>query len=343
MSPKSSLSTPSAPVDRSSAAAEFAAWLAKYGPVERAIIEARERRLANAARRREDRAYAFGSLCEATEGLAVAWRRAGSSAAEMLAWADGDLWTLQCLLPFLRRGATLAADVLRHRAKRPLYYAAENARRRRLAAERRRIRRRTTLNPCPTREAILDAWIHVRESKEALVRFGSLVEDLECYVDNSLLRDEDGEIVGRRAGIKGWLRENIPALALRYTTVMRYKAAARKARQIAGIADPVPATALLEDAPAEPDSGARADADGLARARAAWRTAMEGVPDVATQVLARIEELVAPGRGMPPGRAETDPVGVGGGDGNEITVRTKSFVVQRPWGAIGAVRVRRRR
>ena len=83
-----------------------------------------------------------------------------------------------------------------------------------------------------------------RRSHEDAIRFGSLIEDLERYVDNSLCRDEDGVIVGRRPGGKGWLREYIPALALRYTTVMRYKVAAKKFKEIAGLRDPTPAAAI---------------------------------------------------------------------------------------------------
>ena len=78
-----------------------------------------------------------------------------------------------------------------------------------------------------------------------------MVHDLECYVDNSLLRDESGAIVGRRGGVKAWLQENVPALHVRYTTVMRYKAMARKLMQATGLADPVPAAAVL----AEPTQG----------------------------------------------------------------------------------------
>ena len=60
-----------------------------------------------------------------------------------------------------------------------------------------------------------------------------MMQDLECYVDNSLLRNDTGAIVGRRGGVKAWLQENIPALYVRYTTVMRYKAMAKKLRQVA--------------------------------------------------------------------------------------------------------------
>jgi hypothetical protein len=105
-----------------------------------------------------------------------------------------------------------------------------------------------TLNRCPTREEILDAWVKVKESNEALLRFGSLMEDLECYVDNSLRRTDDGVIVGRRSGIKGWLQMEIPALYLKYTTVMAYKAAAKRMRQVLGISDPLPLSAVLGDA-----------------------------------------------------------------------------------------------
>ena len=234
---------------------ELAAWLAKYAPVECAIIEARERRLRSRARLRAEKARRFGDLCEASEGLATVWRRRGFPAGEMLNWAGGDRFTLWAMAPFLRRRATEEVNALRRHLVRPLYYEQENARRRALAAERRRVRKRKTENPCPTREAILDAWTHAREGREAMLRFGSLLEDLACYVDHGL-RLAGGRIIGRAPGIKGWLRENIPALALRYTTVMRYKAAAKKLRQVVELPDPIPVAAVLDGAGAPEGAGA---------------------------------------------------------------------------------------
>ena len=332
--------TPDGPAARSPAD-ELAAWLAKYGPVERAILEARERRLRNRAARRAGKARRFGDLCEASEGLAVAWRRRGFPAGEMLDWAGGDRLALWAAAPFLRRCATEEVNALRRRLVRPLYYGRENARRRALAAERRRVRRRRTESPCPTREAILDAWTHAREGREAMLRFGSLLEDLACYVDHGL-RLAGGRIVGRAPGIKGWLRENVPALALRYATVMRYKAAAKKLRQVVELPDPIPVAAVLDGAGAkegagagngtgtvngtgaregmEPKEGTRdygaeksqgSDAGearsapgksgieretAILRARGVYLEAMEGVPDVVTRVLERIDALLDPWR-----------------------------------------------
>ena len=325
---------PDGPAARSPAG-ELAAWLAKYGPVERAILEARERRLRNRAARRAGKARRFGDLCEASEGLAVAWRRRGFPAGEMLDWAGGDRLALWAVAPFLRRCATEEVNALRRRLVRPLYYEQENARRRALAAERRRVLRRRTESPCPTREAILDAWTHAREGREAMLRFGSLLEDLACYVDHRL-RLAGGRIVGRAPGIKGWLRENVPALALRYTTVMRYKAAAKKLRQVVELPDPIPVAAVLDGAGApegagagngagtregaEPkegtrdydaeksqgsDAGEARSAQGkseieretaILRARGVYLEAMEGVPDVVTRVLERIDALLDPRR-----------------------------------------------
>ncbi len=231
----------------------LSAWLARYEPVEREVIEAHERRLAsrvrNDARRREEDARAFGDLCEATEGFAVVWRREGWSVRDMVRWADGDVLTLLALARWLRGEAATFIDRAQSRLRRPLYYARERTRREALAEERRRTGGRRTTNPCPTREEILEAWVHRRDSHAAAVRFGSMVHDLECYVDNSLLRDEAGAIVGRRGGVKAWLQENIPALYVRYTTVMRYKAMAKKLRQVVGLADPVPAEAVLAEPP----------------------------------------------------------------------------------------------
>jgi len=233
----------------------LAAWLARYEPIEREIIEAHERRIANRmrndARRRERDARAFGDLCEATEGFAVVWRREGWSVRDMVQWADGDVLTLLTLARWLRVGATRYIDRAQSRLRRPLYYTQERARREALAEERRRVGGRRTTNPCPTREEILEAWTKRQDSHAAAVRFGSMVHDLECYVDNSLLRDEAGTIVGRRGGVKAWLQENIPALYVRYTTVMRYKAMAKKLRQVVGLADPVPAEAVLAEPPCD--------------------------------------------------------------------------------------------
>ena len=214
-------------------------------------------------------------------------------------------------LALLRRALSRRIAALRNKAARPMHYEAEKAKRRAMAAERRRVRRRATTSPCPAKEALLDAWRHVRDSKESLVRFGSMVQDLECYVDNSLRMDERGRIVGRNAGIKGWLGENLPELAEHYSMVMRYKAAAKKLRQVVGLADPTPVAAVLADGRegegescdhgAEKSHGAAGD--GLeappvevVRARAVYLEAMEGVPDVAARVMARIDALCDPER-----------------------------------------------
>ena len=293
------------------AAAELAAWRAKYEPVEREIVGARERRLANRARRRAAKAGAFGDLCEATEGFAAVWRREGWSARDMVRWADGDVLTLLALARWLRGNATRRIDRARSLLRRPLYYARERARRQALAEDRRRVGGRRTANPCPTREEILEAWTRRRESHEAAVRFGSLVHDLECYVDNSLLRDGTGAIAGRHGGVKAWLQENIPALHLRYTTVMRYKAMAKKLRQVVGLADPVPAEAVLaetvrteinacaKDGQARPNAPKRAwtvPDVAVVRARAVWLEVVRGVRGSPTALMARLDALTDPER-----------------------------------------------
>ena len=201
------------------AAAEHRAWLARYLPVEQAIMadreRRRERRLELRAKRRAESARAFGDACEFSDGHAVRWRRGEFVPCEefVLSLARDTGYFLY--IDWARRFSSGRVDALRGAMRRPLYYARENERRRALAAERRRIRRRTTENPCPTKEQILDAWLRVKESHEATIRFGGLIEDLECYLDNSLIRDGDGAIVGRCPGVKGWLKDNLPALWLR--------------------------------------------------------------------------------------------------------------------------------
>ena len=170
----------------------------------------------------------------------------------------------------LLMGGSFAVWVMRRqidrhirRLKRPGYYEAELARRHELARERRRLLKRSTLNPCPTDAELREAFARAKESPADMIRFGSLLEDLECHVDNSAIFDGEGNLVGRRGGIRRYLALNVPELSARYKTVMRYKALAKRFRQALGVSDPVPAAMLLPEPdakgkPAEPvDRGKR--------------------------------------------------------------------------------------
>lgn len=223
-----------------------------------------------------------------------------------------------CALELITALAGMAIADLKRRAARPLYYDRETARRRALAADRRRIVKRTTVNACPTKEAVLAAYIHRKDSKEAAIRFGSLIHDLECYVDNSL-RFADGRITGRNQGVKGWLSDNIPALTCKYTTIMRYKAVAKKLKQLTELEDPIPAEAVLvgEDSvvgkqvaadvgkarPGEKIQANNGAVDGamsapdekVLRAIAIYRELADGVQG-ATQMMARIDAFLDPAR-----------------------------------------------
>lgn len=238
----------------------FDAWRAKYEPVAREIYEKRRRRAESKRRRAIARRKAFGDLCEMTDGLASfcrknnvslaegewmldQFRRPGPYAAVFVTMFFDIAWFGAV---FLRRELTRRIDRAKHEALRPYYYGQEKARRQAMAEERRRIRRRSTRNACPTREEIINAWKRVKDSNEDLLRFGSLMEDLECYVDNSLVRDDSGAIIGRRSGIKGWLQMEIPALYTVYSRVMAYKAAAKRMRQIIELQDPLPLSSVLD-------------------------------------------------------------------------------------------------
>ena len=148
-----------------------------------------------------------------------------------------------------RKRAAMLAEMRRDLRilRRPFYYARETERRRALARERRKLRRRTTTAPMPTGEDLLKAWAKRKDSKEAMIILGGMVHDLECYVDNSLKFDMNGDVVGRNHGIRGWLKENLPELSCKYKTLMRYKAMAKRLRQATGTEDPTPTSALLEE------------------------------------------------------------------------------------------------
>ena len=112
---------------------------------------------------------------------------------------------------------------------------------------RRRLRRiNRNLREPPTAELLMSQWSASRSSLEGKILLGVLLGDLESVVDNAYIRDETGEIVGRKPGIRGWLDLNCPALSKHYKTLMRYKAMAMRLRQATGTEDPVPTAALLD-------------------------------------------------------------------------------------------------
>lgn len=119
-----------------------------------------------------------------------------------------------------------------------VYDKEEYRRRIELMHDRRRVRRHSTLNRMPTRDELLAQWAVVKRSHEDMIRFGSMLCDLEAYVDNSLIRDDGGAIKGRNPGVKGWLTEHCVEISAHYALAMHYKQMAVKLRQVAGMAEP---------------------------------------------------------------------------------------------------------
>ena len=108
------------------------------------------------------------------------------------------------------------------------------------------IHRKTSVNAPPTPEAIRGAWKAARGSLMGKLLAGTLLSDLEPTVDQSYLRAEDGTVVGRRPGLKGWLRENCPDMLPHYKALMSYKALADKLRRTLGVEDPDTLAAVLD-------------------------------------------------------------------------------------------------
>lgn len=230
-----------------------------------------------------------------------------------LALGITDLRGLRCY----RRGLAHEINRLQQRAYRTRYYARDNARRRRLAAERRAIRRRTTLAPCPTPEAFLAAWEARNASDEARVRFGGLVHDLECHVDNCL-RIVDGEIVGRNGGIKAWIAANLPQLCGKYKTIMRFKALAKRLRQAAGIPDPIPTSAVFDGLPPKPTATGNLSSEAANENYYAVKS-QNGVARVSSkEIRRRLERARTIVRGARLERTDAPREGLGVGDGGGV-------------------------
>jgi len=88
---------------------------------------------------------------------------------------------------------------------------------------------RVALRPPPDfAKDLCKQWNKVHDSLEEMLKFGDMLIELEDYVDNSFIFNEDG-IVGRMPGIKGFLKTHCPHVV--YTTAMRYRTLALKARE----------------------------------------------------------------------------------------------------------------
>ena len=112
-------------------------------------------------------------------------------------------------------------------------YAASRAVRRQLL----KTRKASTRLP-PTPKALEAAWAKSRRSLEWKLRLGSMLEDLEPAVDQSYIRDDEGAIVGREAGIRGWLMEHCVEVFDHYKTAMGYKALAHRFRLAIDLPEP---------------------------------------------------------------------------------------------------------
>ena len=147
------------------------------------------------------------------------------------------------------------------------------ARRRALRAARRTRRtlhakRTVSALPPPTPDQLREAWEKSRDSLRWKILLGSMLSDLEPVVDQSHIRNAEGEIVGRNPGIRGWILKHCPDLSKHYKAMMSYKAMAARLRLAAGLSGPAPAEALLELRPAGRAETARAPAEARARAKA---------------------------------------------------------------------------
>ena len=84
-----------------------------------------------------------------------------------------------------------------------------------------------------------------RGKVEEKIRLGSMLLDAEATTDSSLIRDGDGEIVGRNGGLRGWIFDNCPDLLPHYAALTGYRRLAWETRDAADLFDPVPAELLL--------------------------------------------------------------------------------------------------
>ena len=101
--------------------------------------------------------------------------------------------------------------------------------------------------PAPTGDEVREQFEQARGrgKVEEKIRLGAMLLDAEATTDSSLIRDGDGEIVGRNGGLRGWIFENCPELLPHYAALTGYRRLAWEARDAENLFDPVPAELLL--------------------------------------------------------------------------------------------------
>ena len=219
-------------------------------------------------------------------------------------------------------------------------YAASRVVRRQLL----KTRKASTRLP-PTPEALEAAWAKSRRSLEWKLRLGSMLEDLEPAVDQSYIRDDEGAIIGREAGIRGWLMEHCVEVFDHYKTAMGYKALAHRFRLAIDLPEPFTLEDVLdalldsiesieEKEKAERDTrrtkvknsevfaAAEAAATGAARAQKASRRSTEGT--------------AAEGRVLPPPLRGT-PLPEGGIMAESAATPSQNAIIVRARGEAGKI------
>ena len=106
-------------------------------------------------------------------------------------------------------------------------------------------------NAAPTGDEVREQFEKARGRGKVAekIRLGSMLLDAEATTDSSLIRDSDGEIVGRNGGLRGWIFENCPELLPHYAALTGYRRLAWEARDSEDLFDPVPAELLLATDP----------------------------------------------------------------------------------------------
>ena len=101
--------------------------------------------------------------------------------------------------------------------------------------------------PAPTGDEVREQFEKARGrgKVEEKIRLGSMLLDAEATTDSSIIRDGDGEIVGRNGGLRGWIFDNCPELLPHYAALTGYRRLAWEARDSEDLFDPVPAELLL--------------------------------------------------------------------------------------------------
>lgn len=107
-----------------------------------------------------------------------------------------------------------------------------------------------SFSPCPTADELREAWANRKKSQKDFVWLLSVLGELTCYTDRTLVNlGGFGKIAGRNGGLKEFIAKNAPELLPKYKSISRYSRLAYRIKRAFNIYPPAALSLMHPDLP----------------------------------------------------------------------------------------------